>query len=343
MPDSLHDYVLIAELLGFGTGAVLSVLLFLLVRRSAGRSPGTRLLAWSALLWNVFGLLSYLMVLGGVPRGAWPVVLGRATYLSGGALFPVSFLQLWERPHQPGTWRSRAARWLLAIAKCSAALLIPLLFACPLAPGGALARFTMYAVTWNASILLTAGALIQVKGRLKAAADRVYLTLTLVGVWACTASILLLDRTALSPRVEAALVVAKEQSPFLAILGALFFFARFRSSDVLIKFSLRVVAAASIGMWAVFFLGRSLPKMALHWSAFPGAAQAGVGGAGLAPPRRRVGQGVTRSRRGADRRAAAAVRQGGSLHRPLCRLLDSPPAGLSRDAGAALGAHGPDR
>ena len=282
MANSLPDYVLIAELLGFGTGTVLAVLLYLLVRRSAWRSPGTRLLTWSALLWNVFGLITYLMLLGGAQRGSWPFEMCHATYLSGGALFPVSFLQLWERPSYPASWRSRAARWLLEIARCSAALLIPLMFACVLTPDRALNRFTTYAVTWNASILLTAGAFIQVKGRLKAASDRIYLTLTLVGVWACTASILLLDRTAFSPRVEAALVVAKEQSPFLAILGALFFFARFRSSDVLIKFSLRVVAAASVGIWAFFFIARSLPKLSMHLSVFPRVAQAGVGAALIA-------------------------------------------------------------
>ena len=65
MQRFLPDYVLIAELLGFGTGTVLSVLLFLLVRRSADRSPGPRLLAHSAILWNVFGLLAYIMVLFG--------------------------------------------------------------------------------------------------------------------------------------------------------------------------------------------------------------------------------------------------------------------------------------
>src|SRR5579883_514142 len=282
MANSLPDYVLIAELLGFGTGTVLAVLLYLLVRRSAWRSPGTRLLTWSALLWNVFGLITYLMLLGGAQRGSWPFEMCHATYLSGGALFPVSFLQLWERPSYPASWRSRAARWLLEIARCSAALLIPLMFACVLTPDRGLNRFTTYAVTWNASILLTSGAFIQVKGRLKAASDRIYLTLTLVGVWACTASILLLDRTAFSPRVEAALVVAKEQSPFLAILGALFFFARFRSSDVLIKFSLRVVAAASVGIWAFFFIARSLPKLSMHLSVFPRVAQAGVGAALIA-------------------------------------------------------------
>jgi hypothetical protein len=59
LPDLLK-----AEELGFGRGTVLSGLLVLLVRRTAYRSPGTPLRA-SALLWNVFGLLAYLLIFAG--------------------------------------------------------------------------------------------------------------------------------------------------------------------------------------------------------------------------------------------------------------------------------------
>lgn len=67
MKQSMPDYLLIAELLGFSTGTVLSVLLVLLIRRTAYRSPGTALLGFGALLWNVFGLLSNLLIFGGMP------------------------------------------------------------------------------------------------------------------------------------------------------------------------------------------------------------------------------------------------------------------------------------
>ncbi|HMC61699.1 MAG TPA: hypothetical protein VKJ01_21080, partial [Candidatus Solibacter sp.] len=61
MKPSMPDYLLIAELLGFSTGTVLSVLLVLLIRRTAYRSPGTPLLGFCALLWNVFGLLTNIL------------------------------------------------------------------------------------------------------------------------------------------------------------------------------------------------------------------------------------------------------------------------------------------
>jgi two-component system LytT family sensor kinase len=281
MHKVLPDYVLIAEILGFGTGTVLSILLFMLVRRSADRSPGPLLLAHSALLWNLFGLLAYVMILCGWPHGDSADLSGfaRSVSLTGGALFPIAFLQLWWRPLPESMWQARANRWLLELARINAAWLIPFLFLCPILPDSGLSRFTMYAVSWNAALLLTAGTVTQVREHPRAAADRICVTLTLAGVWICTIAILLLDRGRFSPSIEAALVLAKEQSPFLAILGVLFFFAQFRSSDVLIKSSLRLVASVSLGVWTFFFISRTLPRAIAHLGAYPTAAQAGLGAA----------------------------------------------------------------
>src|SRR5713226_5752198 len=100
----MPDYLLISELLGFGTGTVLSILLVLLVRRASQRSPGTPLLAFCALLWNAVGLLMNLLMISGLRENSLPVFLARAAFLSGGAIFPISFLMLWSRPHTPSLW-----------------------------------------------------------------------------------------------------------------------------------------------------------------------------------------------------------------------------------------------
>jgi two-component system LytT family sensor kinase len=274
----MPDYLLIAELLGFSTGTVLSVLLVLLIRRTAYRSPGTSLLGFCALLWNVFGLTLNLLVLCGVPQSSSWVFLTRAMYLSGGAIFPVSFLQLWSHPAAPGTWHVNVNRWLLLAAKASALLIIGLLFVCPFLGSPWLVRFTSHAVGWNAAILMTLGAFLLVRGRLRATADWIYLTLTLVGAWGSTISIFLLEHTQVSPRLESILAIAREQSPFLAVLGAMFFFANFRSSDLLIKYSLRVVAAVSIGVWSWFLLSETLPQVAMRLGAFPKVWLDGIAG-----------------------------------------------------------------
>jgi len=269
MKPSMPDYLLIAELLGFSTGTVLSVLLVLLIRRTAYRSPGTRLLGFAVLLWNVFGLISNLLIFCGMPMGSSPVALARAMYLSGGAIFPVSFLQLWSCPAPPVTWHGNVNRWLIRAATFNAIWIIVLLFACPFQAGPWLLRFSSHAVAWNASVLMTLGAFLLVRGRLRAAADRIYLTLTLVGAWGSTISLFLLEHARVSPGLVSVLAVAREQSPFLAVLGAMFFFANFRSSDVLIKHSLRVVAAVSIGVWSWFLLSETLPRLAMRLGAFP--------------------------------------------------------------------------
>ena len=278
MKESMPDYLLIAELLGFGTGTVLSVLLVLLIRRTAYRSPGTPLLGFCALVWNVFGLISNLLIFAGLSAGAPSVVFARAVYLTGGGLFPISFLQLWSHPVMPAGWHSLASRWLVRLAKLNAIWIAILLFACPVLGSASLLRFSSHAVAWNASFLLTAGAFLLVRGRLRVASDRIHLALTMVGAWGSTISILVLENARVSPGMQSVLLIAREQSPFLAVLGAMFFFANFRSSDLLIKHSLRVVAAVCIGVWTWVFLSGTLPGLALRLGAFPEVSRAALAG-----------------------------------------------------------------
>ncbi len=255
----MPDYLLISELFGYGAGAVLSVILAMLVRRAPHQSPGMRLLVFCALLWNVVGLLSILLVASGMPYRSLTVNMLRAASMSGGAIFPVSFLLLWTRPLNPESWQGKVNRWLHPLSIWNAVWISAFLFLCPFLGNF---RLSMYSCSLNASLLLTAGAITQVRGRLSAAADRIYLALTLTGVWGATLAIFLLDQPHIPPNLVPALVIVKEQSPFLAVLGALFFFARFRSSDILIKHSLRITAAAGLGVWACFFISNTLPKLA---------------------------------------------------------------------------------
>ncbi|HTP88599.1 MAG TPA: histidine kinase [Candidatus Acidoferrales bacterium] len=278
MKQSMPDYLLIAELLGFGTGTVLSVLLVLLIRRTAYRSPGTPLLGFCATLWNVFGLISNLLIFAGLPLRAPPVMLARAVYLTGGALFPISFLQLWSQPAAPDSWHRRANGWLVRAAKFNAVWIVVLLFACPILTNPTLLSVSGHAVAWNASFLMTAGAFLLVRGRLRVASDRIHLALTMVGAWGSTVSILVLENARISPGMQSVLAITREQAPFLAVLGAMFFFANFRSSDLLIKHSLRVVAAVCIGVWTWVFLSGTLPGLALRLGAFPEVSRAALAG-----------------------------------------------------------------
>src|SRR5690349_20852104 len=158
----MPDYLLIAELLGFGTGTVLSVLLVLLIRRTAYRSPGTPLLGLCALLWNVFGLIVHLLIFAGLPQNTLSVGLARAVCMSGGAMFPISFLQLWTQPAAKDSWHGRASKWLVRVAKFNAAWIVASLFACPFFASPFLMRETSHVVAINASVMMTAGAFLLV-------------------------------------------------------------------------------------------------------------------------------------------------------------------------------------
>lgn len=282
MKQPMPDYLLIVELLGFGTGTVLSMLLILLIRRTSYRTPGTVLLGLCAILWNVFGLIAYLLILAGLPVNALSLLWAHAACLSGGALFPVSFLQLWSNPGARGTWQRGAAVWLVRLAKFNAACIIVLLFACPLIANPLVLRGTSHIVAWNASLLMTAGAFLLVRGRLRAASDRIHLALTMVGAWGSTISILLMENVRVAPQMIGGLAIVREQSPFLAVMGAMFYFANFRSSDLLIKHSLRVVLAVGIGVWTWLFLSHTLPGLSMRLGAFPEVSRAALAGSLIA-------------------------------------------------------------
>jgi len=273
---TLPEYQVIAELLGFGTGVVLWVLLAQLAGRMVRRVPGMLWLVASSLLWNVCGLATIVLLLCGYELRSRGVVLVHATGVVGAAIFPISFLLLWREPGSHNRWQDAASRWLLRIAYVNAIWVSALLYSCLVTSNLFYTRLGMYAVPINASVLLTAGALVLLRNRLGRLSDRLYLGLTLVGLWGSTISIILLDELHLTPWATAALVIAKEQSPFLAVVGALFLFARFRWADVLVKTSLRVVAAVTVGV-ALCYLGRDiLPSLASHWSPFPNSVATGA-------------------------------------------------------------------
>ena len=283
-PTPLPEYQLIAELLGFGTGVVMSVLFMQLAAR-LGRPPSA--LAWlvaSSLLWNVFGLATMVLILCGFGHLSAPVYAMHSLNMAGGAIFPISFLILWSQAEPRSSLQRSASQWLPRIARFNAAWIIALLFLCPLVADRRVMLAGMYATPINASLLLTAGALLLLQGRLKHFAERLNIALTLTGVWGSTISILLLDRFDPPASLSAFLVVTKEQAPFLAVLGSLFLFARFRWAGVLIKTALRVVAAVWIAFATYLAIRYALPGWTAG-SSFPSAAlissSAGLIAAGL--------------------------------------------------------------
>jgi two-component system, LytTR family, sensor kinase len=254
------DLVLVSEALGNGAALVLTAVLFLLIIRTARSNFAMWLAAFCALLWSGASLAATLLILGGAaPDSAQVWIAKRAEMVSGG-IFPLSFLLLWPVPLPADSWRARLRRWLLRIAIGVAALTLIALVNVQTPPRGTL-HFAMSLVPFVAAILMTFGALSILQGRLKTPADRVYVFLTLMGMWVSGVSILVLERFTFSAGVCAALTAVKEQAPFLTLIGTIFFFARFRAADVLIKSSLQIVVGTVLALGTALIVAEPGPGL----------------------------------------------------------------------------------
>lgn len=245
--DRPPDLVLVSEVLGNGAALVLTIVLLLLIVRTARSNFAMWLGAFCALLWIGGSLSGTLLILAGAAPESSAVWISKLAELAAGAIFPVSFLLLWPLPEPAGGWRVRARRWLLIVAVTMAVFMIAAVIAQPGEPHGTL-RLIMTAVPFDAAILMSAGALTVLPGRLKVLADRLYLVLTLLGMWVSGVSVLVLTHFVLPPESCAVLTVLKQQAPFLTLIGTIFFFARFRAADVLIKAALRITVGTALSL-----------------------------------------------------------------------------------------------
>ena len=236
---------MVSEVLGNGAALVLTVVLVLLIVRTARSNFAMWLGAFCALLWIGGSLTGTLLIQAGAPPQSSVVWITHLAGLASGVLLPISFLMLWPVPEPAGGWRVSLRRWLLILAVGLAALAI---LAVIFAAHYGMLHAIMPVVPFDAAILMTLGALIVLPGRSMTFADRAYMVLTLLGMWACGVAVFVLNHFVLSPRWCALLTVVKEQAPFLTLMGTIFFFARFRAADVLIKSALKITAGTALAV-----------------------------------------------------------------------------------------------
>jgi two-component system, LytTR family, sensor kinase len=253
MIDRPPNLVLVAEALGNGAALVVTAVLLLLIVRTARSNFAMWLAAFCALLCVCACLSGTLLILAGTAPDSGAVWITKLAEIASGAIFPVSFLLLWPIPEPADSWRVRLRRWLLIVATGLALLTVVAVMMLRGEPHGILRVFVLL-VPFDGAILMSAGAVTALHGRLKTFADRLYILLTLAGMWAAGVSVLLLDHFVFSPGVCAVLTVIKEQAPFLTLIGTIFFFARFRAADVLIKSSLKITAGTVLALAAALIL-----------------------------------------------------------------------------------------
>jgi two-component system LytT family sensor kinase len=251
--------VLICEVLGNSAALILTIVLLLLIVRTARASFAMWLGAFCALLWIGGCLSGTLLVMAGASPLSSAAWIAKLAAISSGAIFPISFLLLWPLPEPADGWRVRARRWLLILAVSLAVLTVGTASGTKGAPQGVI-RLIMNLMPFDAAILMTVGALVVLQGRLKTLADRVYVVLTLLGMWVTGISVLILHRLVLAPEWCAVLVLVKDQAPFLTLIGTIFFFARFRAADVLIKSALKITAGTALVVTAALVIPRLNPQ-----------------------------------------------------------------------------------
>ena len=99
---------------------------------------------------------------------------------------------------------------------------------------------------------------------MKTPADWIYIILTLVGM--STSIVVMFTSSQVGSMLEpSVLTVIEAQAPFLTLIGSLFFFARFRSADVLIKSGLKIMAATLLAMAAALVVTHSSWLNVLNW------------------------------------------------------------------------------
>lgn len=256
------------QTLGFGTGVVMSVLLFVLLWRNKGEQTGLRAKYKQvifALMWNLGGLAGVLLqIVNGAEPSLWKASAGLIGFI-GAAFFPLGFLALWQRPQAETSWQAKAYRWLSRLTLVSASTLTVFFLTRILGLGGSLRLSAMgashelgRALALHVAIVTVTGTLLLLRGRLNNFAARFYAATTLIGVLVPAVITTFVQGIEPMPKHMSWLEVAEQQTPLLILFGAVVYFGDFRFSNVYVKSCLRFVTAllvtTAVSLWLLFRL-----------------------------------------------------------------------------------------
>ena len=244
--SNLVGAYLAGSLIGFSAGAAISILLLVLTVRAA-KLPGggvtNILFSLCSLTWNLGGLAHAIAITAGVDEAGRAALIVLAIQFSAAAAWPISVFALWS-PLATQPWQRVWFRVLetLSVLSCGA-IVVPLWY-------GALAGVEYKTLlvlkestAYNGAILLTLGIAL-FRERLVSRTMRLPSLAMLIGVFGATLACVIQQLFPYERALCCALDVLGEQLTLFIVLGAFFLFARFRFSDLFIRYSLRVVLAA---------------------------------------------------------------------------------------------------
>jgi len=270
LPSEIIDAHLASEVLGFGAGLALSVLLLCLLRRGAGAQPDARARyyqAAAALMWNLGGLLEVLLTLFGARDQRALLLTASILHFSGAAFFPPAFLALWRKLSDKRSARAKASRFLRRISFVSGVVLttsfiVTVSLSNIPRDDDVFDKYLMgNLVAWHVALVIVIGALLLLPGRLNDFVSRFYAGATLIGAAAPAVMTLTANPSGLSPSLMLALCFIKHQSPLLVLLGAIVFFADFRFSNVYVKSSLQLLTALLMALAFCLLMMGPLPRL----------------------------------------------------------------------------------
>ena len=275
--EPLSTTELVGQAYGFAIGTTLATLLLTLVHRSGGRDRRPRFLfATCILIANCAGLAKNVALLLGCTHGCVLVQQIRAIGFASAAMLPLSILMIW-RDNAVSNARRRAGSALVYYAASSGALIA---LALTLAAWGhtylshavgqqsllnqdSVGNLTFY----NGLALMVVGGIVLLPGTLDNITDRLAVILMLTGLSLSSISAVLEADHSLPAILARIVSVTKFQSAVLVVVGALFYFSRFRTADIFAKQALRFLLGAALTLLAAISIFRSiksLPQAVTH-------------------------------------------------------------------------------
>ena len=268
---------LAASLIGFATGAAISILLLILIVRAAklpGASAASFLFVTCCLIWNLAGLAHSVALTCGAPEQGRAALIILACQYTAAAAWPITVLSLWS-PLATLHWQRIGCRLLQALAMITCTFIVIPLWHGVLTGENSSLLFLKLSTPYNGAILLTLGIALFRK-RLASRTMRLPVLVMLVGAFGAMTAVLITQLFPLNHVVGDLLRVVSEQITLLVVLGAFFMLARFRFSDLFIRHSLKVVLAAltAVAITLSYYI-LSFFRFEGH-VAYPGAARACV-------------------------------------------------------------------
>ena len=269
---------LAASLIGFATGTAISILLLVLTVRAAklqGASGAGFLFVTCCLIWNLGGLAHSVALTCGAPEQGRAALIILACQYTAAAAWPITVISLWS-PLATLRWQRIGCRSLqaLAVITCTV-IVIPLWHGVLTGVNSASLLFLKESTPYNGAILLTLGIAL-FRERLISRTMRLPSLAMLVGAFGALTAALIQQVLPFDRVVSDLLRVVSEQITLLIVLGAFFLFARFRFSDLFIRYSLKLLLAALTAL-VLTLVHYSLSFFRFEGRVpFPGAARASL-------------------------------------------------------------------